>query len=155
LVGKEHSAGADVDKKVYGGNLETIWRWRKDFQNDFAARIEWTTKEFSEANHPPVPKVDHEDKLTVKSGQQFSLSAKGTSDPDGDSMSYFWLVYKEAGSYKGNMSFAPFSPKLYRLPAITAPVVKKNETIHVILKVTDKGTPALTRYKRIIVTVVP
>ncbi|MGZ3766822.1 MAG: hypothetical protein ACXVA2_19320 [Mucilaginibacter sp.] len=27
--------------------------------------------------------------------------------------------------------------------------------MHFILKVTDKGTPALTRYKRVIVTVVP
>jgi len=38
---------------------------------------------------------------------------------------------------------------------MTAPEVEKEETIHVILKVTDKGTPALSRYKRIIVTVLP
>lgn len=143
-----------LDKKSYVGNKETVWRWREDFQNDFAARLSWTHKEFNESNHPPVPKLDHSDRLTVKSGEQFFLSAKGSSDPDGDSMSYFWFCYKEAGSYKGVVSFRPYSPKLYRIP-VTAPVVSKEETVHFILKVSDKGTPALTRYKRVIVTVQP
>jgi hypothetical protein len=38
---------------------------------------------------------------------------------------------------------------------MNAPEVEKEETIHIILKVTDKGTPALSRYKRIFVTVLP
>jgi hypothetical protein len=145
---------SDVDKKVYAGNRETIWRWRKDFQNDFAARMCWTTGEFKDCNHPPVPKLEHEDKLTVRSGQQFYLSSKGSTDPDGDSMSYYWFAYKEAGTYKGKVSFAPYSPNLYRLP-VTAPAVTKPETLHFVLKVTDKGSPAIARYKRIIVTIVP
>jgi hypothetical protein len=149
------SVVSSLDKKVYYGNRETIWRWREEYQNDFAARLSWTTKEVTDCNHPPVPKLDHADKLTVKSGGQFTLSAKGTKDPDGDSMSYQWFVYKEAGSYKGSVSLRPFSPKLYRLPVVNAPIVKKPETIHFILKVTDKGTPVLTRYKRVIVTVTP
>ena len=114
----------------------------------------WTTKPYEECNHPPVPKLAHADRFTVKSGQEFHLNADGTSDPDGDSMSYLWMQYKEAGSFKGDVSSRPYSPNLYDLP-ITAPVVKKTETVHFILKVTDKGTPALTRYKRVIVTVVP
>jgi hypothetical protein len=136
------------------GNLETIWRWRKEFQNDFSARMLWTTKSFNECNHSPVPRLAHNDHLTVKSGEQFHLNADGTTDPDGDSMSYLWFQYPEAGTYKGLVSFRPFSPNLYRLP-VTAPVVSTEQTIHFILKVTDKGTPALTRYKRVIVTVVP
>ena len=36
---------------------------------------------------------------------------------------------------------------------VVAPKVSKPETLHFILAVTDKGTPALTRYKRVIVTV--
>lgn len=144
-----------LDKKVYSGIRETIWRWREEYQNDFAARINWTIKDVNECNHPPVVKLEHADKMTVKAGEPFFLSAKGTKDPDGDSMSYFWFVYKEAGSYKGPFSFRPYSPNLYRLPVVTAPAVTKPETIHFILKVTDKGTPALTRYKRVIVTVIP
>ena len=64
------------------------------------------------------------------------------------------MQYPEAGTYKGIVSFAPYSSNLYDLP-VTAPVVTSAQTIHFILKVTDKGTPALTRYKRVIVTVVP
>jgi hypothetical protein len=37
----------------------------------------------------------------------------------------------------------------------TAPKVEKPETLHFILRVTDKGNPSLSRYKRIIVTVYP
>jgi len=143
-----------IDKKVHFGNRETIWRWREAYQNDFAARVCWTSKPVGACNHPPIPKLGHGDKLTVKSGEQFYLSAKGSKDPDGDSMSYFWFCYPEAGTYRGTVSFKPYAPNLYRLP-VTAPVVRKAETIHFILQVSDKGSPALTRYQRVIVTVVP
>jgi hypothetical protein len=148
------SVVSEVDKKKYSGNRETIWRWRKDFQHDFAARMDWTVKSYAECNHPPIVKLAHPDRFTVKSGQAFHLNAKGTSDPDGDSVSYLWFQYQEAGSYKGNISFRPYSPNLYDLP-VTAPKVDKPETLHFILQVTDKGTPSLTRYKRVIVTVEP
>ena len=126
-----------LDKKSYGGNRETIGRWRTEFQNDFAGRMLWTTKAFNECNHPPVPALAHAANLTVKSGQQFHLNADGTSDPDGDSMSYLWFQYPEAGTYKGNVSLRPYSPNLYDLP-VTAPVVDSPKTVHFILKVTDK-----------------
>jgi hypothetical protein len=143
-----------MDKKSYTGNRETIWRWRTEFQNDFAARMDWTVKPFKEVNHPPLPRLAHSDQFTVKSGEQFHLNAAGTTDPDGDSMSYLWFQYPEAGTYKGIVSFRPYSPNLYDLP-VTAPVVNNTQTIHFILKVTDKGAPALSRYKRVIVTVTP
>jgi hypothetical protein len=38
---------------------------------------------------------------------------------------------------------------------ITAPQVEKPEILHFILKLTDKGTPALARYKRVILHVAP
>jgi hypothetical protein len=143
-----------VDKKGYNSNLATIWRWRVEYQNDFAARMQWTTKSYKECNHPPVPRVANGEKMTVKSGEQFHLSAAGTTDPDGDSLSYLWFEYPEAGTYKGRVSFTPYSPNLYDVP-VTAPMVDSTVTLHFILKVTDKGTPALTRYKRVIVTVLP
>lgn len=148
------SVVSTVDNKPYVGNKETIWRWREEFQNDFAARMLWTTKEFKDCNHAPVAKLAHADHLTIKSGEQFILSAKGSTDPDGDSMSYLWFPYPEAGTYNGHVSFRPYASNLYSIP-VTAPEVKKPETIHFILKVTDKGIPALTSYKRVIVTVEP
>ncbi|HWB27268.1 MAG TPA: nucleoside hydrolase-like domain-containing protein [Chitinophagaceae bacterium] len=148
------SVVSPIDKNKYGSNFATIWRWRTDFQNDFAARMQWATKSYKECNHPPVPMLAHADHLTVKSGEQFHLSAAGTTDPDGDSISYLWFQYPEAGTYKGHVSFAPYAANLYDVP-VTAPKVDSTVTIHFILKVTDKGTPPLTRYKRVIVTVVP
>ncbi len=148
------SVTSPVDTKRYGSNQATIWRWREVFQNDFAARMDWCTKSYKDANHPPVPKLAHPESFTVKSGEYFHLNADGTSDPDGDSMSYRWFHYREAGTYPGEVSFQPYATNLYDLP-VTAPSVTKPETIHFILQVTDKGTPALTRYKRIIVRVLP
>jgi hypothetical protein len=150
----EDSVYVADEKKGYKNIQATIWRWRQEYQNDFAARIAWTTKSYKECNHPPVPKLAHPDHFTVKSGELFHLNAKGTYDPDGDSMSYRWMQYPEAGTYNELVSFAPYSSNLYDLP-VTAPVVTSSQTIHFILKVTDKGTPALTRYKRVIVTVAP
>ena len=148
------SVVSPIDHRSYVGNRETIWRWRTEFQNDFAARMLWATRKYDECNHPPVPALAHADRLTVKSGEQFRLSAAGTTDPDGDSISYLWFQYPEAGTYKGMVSFKPYAANLYSIP-VTAPVVDNTCTIHFILKVTDKGTPPLTRYKRVIVTVTP
>jgi len=150
----EDSVYSAIDKAWHKSEQATIWRWREDYQNDFAARIQWTTKSYSQANHPPVPRLAHPDHFTVRSGAEFHLSAKGTSDPDGDSLSYLWFQYPEAGTYKGLVSFAPHAANLYDVP-VTAPTVTSPQTIHFILKVTDKGTPRLTRYRRVIVTVVP
>ena len=132
----------------------TIWRWREEFQHDFAARLDWCTQPYGKANHPPKPALAHPASLTVQSGQSFHLNAGGTTDPDGDSMSYLWFQYPEAGTYPGLVSFRPYASNLYDLPVV-APVVAQPQTLHFILKVTDKGSPALTRYKRVIVTVVP
>jgi hypothetical protein len=148
------SVQSPMDKKWYASNFATLWRWRAEFQNDFAARMDWCTKPYKEANHPPVPKLAHPAQFTAKSGELFHLNADGTYDPDEDSVSCLWMHYKEAGTLKSRVSFFPYAANIYDLP-VTAPKVTKPETLHFILKVTDKGTPALSRYKRVIVTVVP
>ncbi|HPE58382.1 MAG TPA: DUF1593 domain-containing protein [Bacteroidales bacterium] len=135
-------------------NKVTLWRWRDDFQNDFAARMDWCTKEYAEANHPPVPALGTSDEFTVKSGDVFSLDASGTTDPDGDNLSYWWFQYPEVGSYGKDIGFA-IAENLYLVHTIVAPEVETPVTTHFILKVTDKGTPALSRYKRVIVTILP
>jgi hypothetical protein len=142
------------DTITFNNNKATLFRWREDFQNDFAARMDWTTKPYQESNHPPVPALGHPDKITVKSGEIFRLDASGTTDPDGDNLSYLWFQYPEAGSYNKTIRF-DLAENLYRIFYIKAPVVEKNETAHFILRVTDKGTPPLTRYKRVIVNVIP
>ena len=150
----EYGRAVRKDTVVFRDNKATLFRWRDDFQNDFAARMDWCTKPYREANHPPVPALGHPDQITVKSGEGFKLDASGTSDPDGDNLSYLWFQYTEVGSYKKPVSFDQ-AENLYRIPYIKAPVVEKPETTHFILKVTDKGNPPLTRYKRVILNILP
>ncbi len=152
FISKEYGRAVGKDTVTFTGNKVTLWRWRDDFQNDFAARMAWCTKTYKEANHPPVVVLSQPDHLTVKSGEGFGLDASASTDPDGDSISFLWFEYPEAGSYKKPINMtAENIQSIY----VVAPEVEKKETIHIILKVTDKGTPALSSYKRIIVTVMP
>jgi len=143
------------DTAEYTGNHVTLWRWREDFQSDFAARMDWCFMSYEEANHPPVANINQPAQFNVKSGDIFKLDADGSYDPDGDALSYWWFQYPEAGSYDGIVSFRPFAENLYNVHTIRAPEVESPQTVHFILKVTDKGTPALSRYKRVIITIVP
>jgi hypothetical protein len=143
------------DTVTFTGNKVTLWRWREDFQNDFASRMEWCTSIYNEANHPPVVKLNEPEEFSVKSGDYFKLDADGSYDPDGDALSYLWFQYPEAGTYKGIVSFGMLAENLYNVHTIKAPEVDKPQTVHFILKVTDKGNPPLSRYKRVIVTIVP
>lgn len=131
----------------------TIWRWRDAFQNDFAARIGWTILPRDKANHPPIVALDHANRLTARAGELFTLSARGSHDPDGDNLSYLWLNYPEAGSWKTPIP-AKGADNIYRV-VFRAPPVTKPETAHFIVAVTDKGSPPLTRYRRVIVTILP
>ncbi|HEY3371916.1 MAG TPA: nucleoside hydrolase-like domain-containing protein [Prolixibacteraceae bacterium] len=152
FVPHDYGRAVKADTLTFRDDKVTLWRWRDDFQNDFAARMDWCTKPFQEANHPPVPAISQPGEITVKSGEGFGLDASGSTDPDGDHLSYLWFSYPEAGSYqKMILTAAENSHSLY----VVAPKVEKKETAHIILKVTDKGKPSLSRYKRIIVTIMP
>ena len=141
------------DTVTFSDNKASLLRWRKDFQNDFAARMDWCVMPYAEANHPPVIVLSHPERITVKSGQGFGLDAFNTTDPDGDSFSFLWFCYPEAGSYKKPVRIegAENAHNAY----IIAPKVEKEVTVHFILRVTDRGTPGLSSYKRVIVTVIP
>ncbi|MEH6769557.1 DUF1593 domain-containing protein [Maribacter arcticus] len=151
-IPKEYGRSLKPDTITFDGYQETLWRWRDDFQNDFAARMDWSFMNFEEANHPPVPKLTHPETFTVKSGEGFFLDALESTDPDGDNLSFLWFQYPEIGSYKKNIDLGADNVHIVNL---TAPEVTKNETLHFIVKVSDKGTPLLSRYKRVIVTVLP
>ena len=148
----EYGRAVRLDTAAFMSNKVTLWRWRDDFQNDFAARMNWCTKSYNKANHPPVIKLLVPEHITVKSGEGFGLYASA-ADPDGDNLSYLWFNYPEAGSYKKLIKINS-AENIYNAYVI-APKVEKLETVQFILKVTDKGSPPLSRYKRVFVTITP
>ncbi|WP_145386530.1 nucleoside hydrolase-like domain-containing protein [Stieleria neptunia] len=145
----------DVPSNILPNRLgHTISRWAPHFQNDYQARMDWCVKEFAEANHPPSPVLNGDKSLcaievTAKPGEHVMLDATGTTDIDGDSLSYRWQTYPEAGSYQGQVEIENMDQ------ATTKCVVPKDaagKTVHVLLVVSDDGTPTLTRYRRLVVT---
>lgn len=137
-------------------NHATIWRWREAYQHDFAARIDWSnTANYADANHPPVAKLGHPNEILVKSGDTVTLSAAGSTDPDGDALTYNWFHYREVGSLNVNLRNFKITDAGKPVATFTAPPTDKVRTMHVILEVTDNGQPSLTRYQRVIVNVVP
>jgi hypothetical protein len=146
--------------EVYISNHATIWRWREAFQNDFAARMDWTIKPYKEANHPPVARIRGDNEVTLRVGESITFDASESSDPDGDQLRFKWIHYPEAGTYfhwRGNrgiiMENADSAIMTLTIPLETW--VEKPNTTHIILQVTDTGTPALTRYQRVIVNILP
>jgi len=133
----------------------TVWRWRPAFQNEFAARMDWCVKSPKDANHPPVAVINNDRTgkaipVDAKPGERVSLSAAGSSDPDGDRLSYRWWVYREAGTYDGDVKVEGADKAEATL---VPPADAAGKTVHVILEVTDSGTPPLTRYRRAVINV--
>lgn len=149
-VPKEFGRAVGRHETTFSGNKVSLWRWRDDFQNDFAARMDWCTKSYESANHPPVPVLGHPEEITVQSGQGFGMDASASTDPDGDNLGFLWFHYPEAGSYQEPIKISAENVHGVWVEGIE---VEKDETAHFVLKVTDKGTPPLSRYKRVIVNI--
>ncbi len=130
----------------------TVYRWRPAYQAQFQARMDWCVKSYADANHSPVLSIAGGTAVTAESGQTVSLNASGSTDPDGDSLSFKWWQYKEPGTYTGSVSI---SGSTNASAFFTAPSVTSSKTIHLICEVKDNGSPNLTSYVRVIVTVNP
>ncbi len=101
-------------------------------------------------HHAPAGTSEAVAKVRAASGQRVNLSAAGTRDPDGNSVSYRWFIYKEAGTFKGDVRIEDAaSPEAWFL----APQVTESASLHVILEVWDDGQPRLCSYRRITIAV--
>ncbi len=129
----------------------TIRRWRRAYQNAFAARMDWCVRPPGQANHTPRPAVNGRKGLAalhlpVESGEAVALDATGTTDPDGDELSYRWWIYPEPGTCEAQVELQDAdTPRA----SVTWPEEAAG-TLHVILEVTDAGSPPLTAYRRVI-----
>ncbi len=133
----------------------TLKKWAAHLQNDFRARADWcVVKTYADANHEPRPCVQGDrsrETLFIEApvGRSLALSAAGTRDPDGDRLTFQWMVYPEVGTYGGDVAIDGPSGAVC---AVEVPPDALGMTIHVVLVVTDDGDPPLTRYRRIVIT---
>jgi hypothetical protein len=119
------------------------------------ARVKWAIETYENANHNPHIVLNGlSDKqplfLSKSTGDVVELDASSSQDPDGDDLHFDWYVYEEI--------YKPKSPILLEMEVgkekvrLKVPDLHNGESIHIILEVTDNGTPALTSYKRIIIS---
>jgi hypothetical protein len=133
----------------------TLKRWAVHIQNDFAARMDWCVKDPADVNHEPIVQIKGKPAGTVlrveaAPGATVDLTAAGTTDPDGDALHYEWVCYREAGTYEGHVAIADPAAQATR---VTIPRDAAGKAIDVVLQVTDAGSPALTRYGRLVISV--
>ncbi|MGC9327001.1 MAG: nucleoside hydrolase-like domain-containing protein [Candidatus Hinthialibacter sp.] len=146
------------DGAVHTTAPATIWRWRDAFQYDFAARMDWCVAEnYKDANHNPVPVINGKPgkdilEIAAKPGDEIRLSAEGAADPDGDAFDITWFIYREAGSYGGDIKL---TSEQGASTSFIAPSVKQKSTLHVILQLKDHGDPTLFSYRRAVITIEP
>jgi hypothetical protein len=149
----------EVNGKSHTTDQATIWRWRRDFQHDFSARMDWcVADDFTKANHNPVAILNGKHsrqiiRLEAKPGSELKLSSAGSSDPDGNATTSHWMIYKEAGTYRRSATLSHNRGTETRLIIPAANPQLSPATIHVILSLRDNGTPPLVSYRRAVINV--
>ncbi len=144
LSAEEREAGFTAPYAMRATRDKVIPDFVPAVQNNFAARMAWTTTaDYKAANHEPV--VTGPQALSGKPGKMLKLKVKA-ADPDGDTLSCSWAQWKVDGSYQGDVTVAEGS---MTIPADAKP----GDTIHLVLTVADNGTPQCTSYLRAVITV--
>lgn len=88
----------------------TTWCWREAYENDFAARMQWTVADFVRTNHYPVVEVNGlggtvSIVINAAVGKPVILDALRSHDPAaGQSLHYTWLHYAEAADTTINIA---------------------------------------------------
>ena len=159
-----------ADGREHVSDQASIWRWREAYQNDFAARMDWTVKDFTHANHNPVLVVNGRPgtapiQMDADAGQTVTLDAAGSNDPDGQKLHFKWWIYSEAGlngthgadvavSGEDRIQAKVTIHSACRPAWIRGMIPCHGEGVaHIVLEVSDEGSPRLTSYRRIVLHV--
>ena len=119
-------------------------------QHDFAARMKWSvTSKYADANHEPLVKIEGPLDVFASAGETIRLNGS-VSDPDENKLKTKWWQFR-AGTYPSEVAITNATSRQCRVTVPEDAIA--GQTIHIILEVTDNGTPALTRYQRVIITV--
>lgn len=145
---EDNEKAADFNPET--GKLDISYpqtRWLIAAQEDFAARADWCVKSFKDANHAPQITVKEGVNVSAKAGANLTLQVT-TRDPDGHAVKLKVWPYSEAGSGKADAKLHDSEVKI-QIPKSA----KKGDTYHVVVEGTDTGSPALSRYRRVVVKI--
>ncbi|MEB2787017.1 nucleoside hydrolase-like domain-containing protein [Algoriphagus persicinus] len=141
-----HTCGIDRE--------EALERWIPAAKNSFLNRLQYSKKSPTAVNHEPIAILNNDKsseilKIKGKPGSMVNLDASDSKDPDNEVLNYHWFIYKEAGTYGGEVALeleANGEKQRIKIPKDIG-----DKEIHVILEVIDTGTPNLTSYRRVII----
>ena len=151
--------GEDAEYDPYGmynEASESISRWKEALQNDFEARMDWTvTSNYADANHHPTAILNEDAtrrvlEFSAAAGSTVELSAAGSSDPDGNDLSYSWWFYEEPSSHDDPVTIQGDSSVS---AMVEVPSSAGGQSIHIVLEIQDNGSPSLTAYRRMLINV--
>jgi hypothetical protein len=137
----------------YQGIGVSIFRWRRAYQNEFQARMDWCVQPYAKANHHPVAALNGDRsgriaQVAARSGLMLHFDASASTDPDGDALEFLWYFYPEAGTHLG-----PLPPMESDGPhaRFAIPAQSQGRQLHLILEVQDRHPLVrLTSYRRIV-----
>jgi Protein of unknown function (DUF1593) len=181
-AGNHYSDAVDrvvgTDGKMYSSNHATIWRWRDAYQNDFAARMQWTlTSDVAKCNHAPIVNLNGTVGpaplyIDAEAGSEIVLDASESHDPDGDELTFLWSHYKDVTATQWwvdaevmDVEFEKIDqedsivkvklpqPEKCAVDLFSRQPQRKGQVFHFILEVRDNGTPMLRTYRRVVVQI--
>ncbi|KAI1803963.1 DUF1593-domain-containing protein [Daldinia bambusicola] len=108
-----------LDGQQYSTPQASIWRWRSAYQDDFAARMQWTlTPNFTQVGHPPVLNINGQegpDPLIVKAkgNETHTFDASLTLDTDNlmdnSNLEFQWVLYRESSIFEADVQLEPLN----------------------------------------------
>ena len=147
---RETSAWTNWQQPLKGISNTYEHKFYPDEFYDFAARMQWA--DTGSGNINPVAVINGKRGLQpmvikAKAGKQLSFDASGSSDPDGDSLTFNWWFQE----FPGQTDYPVINNHQAEKVSLVLPENAQGTTYHLICEIHDDGPFNLTAYRRIII----